>query len=95
MLAGTIHVFLTQASHLQVDAEIKAAKESLLLQYEEKIKSLNAEWRAKCISLAQRLDKTEKELEYARPQDIESIQVRRVCSASHAARALFGCSAHV
>jgi hypothetical protein len=32
------------------------------------------EWRAKCISLAQRLEKTEAEIPNPRPQDVEQIK---------------------
>jgi hypothetical protein len=48
---------------------------SCTAQYEEKIATLTAEWKAKAVSLAQRLERTEKELKYPRPHDAARIKV--------------------
>jgi hypothetical protein len=47
----------------------------LFSQYEQKIATLTSEWKAKAVSLAQRLERTEKELNYPRADDFARIQV--------------------
>jgi hypothetical protein len=71
-------------------AELEACLESIEEDNRAKNTSMQAEWRAKCISLAQRLAKTEAEIPNPRAQDVEQIkelesQVRALMSALNAA----------